>query len=233
MIMKRTSITLALLIWAFIAGFAQITDPFFEKVTYVGAFGKTDWTQGWANWTPQTTDYPATNITVGDGSTSPSSTTTNVITTNTRWSSSNSPVVGSASFTNPNLADPFFEQVNFVGAFGTYDWTQGWANFNPQNTVYPATTVTVNASNITTNTTWTSGNVYLLNGWVYVKAGATLTIQAGTVIRGDKTNKGALIIERGAKLIAIGTATQPIVFTSNQNAGSRDRGDWGGLILCG
>jgi hypothetical protein len=231
--MKRTIFTLALLIWAFVAGFAQITDPFFEKVTYVGAFGKTDWTQGWTNWTPQTTDYPATNITVGDGSTTPSSTTTNVITTNTRWSSSNSPVVGSASFTNPNLSDPFFEQVNFVGAFGTYNWTQGWANFDPQNTVYPATTVTVNASNITTNTTWTSGNVYLLNGWVYVKAGATLTIQAGTVIRGDKTNKGALIIERGAKLIAIGTASQPIVFTSNQNAGSRDRGDWGGLILCG
>lgn len=231
--MKRTFFTLALLIGVIVTGFAQITDPFFEKVTYVGAFGKTDWTQGWTNWTPQTTDYPATSITVGDGSTSPSSTTTNVITTNTRWSSSNSPVVGSASFTNSNLSDPFFDQVNFVGAFGTYNWTQGWANFDPQNTVYAATTVTVNASNITTNTTWTSGNVYLLNGWVYVKAGATLTIQAGTVIRGDKTNKGALIIERGAKLNAIGTASQPIVFTSNQNAGSRDRGDWGGLIICG
>ena len=231
--MKRTLITLTLLIWAVIAGYSQITDPFFEKVTYVGAFGKTDWTQGWANWTPQATNYPTATITVGDGSTAPSSTTTNVITTNTRWSSSNSPVIGNASFTNSNLTDPFFEQVNFVGAFGTYDWTQGWANFDPQNAAYPATTVTLNAGHITTNTTWSSGNVYLLNGWVYVDAGVTLTIQPGTIIRGDKTNKGTLIIERGAKLMAIGTAAQPIVFTSNQAAGSRDRGDWGGLILCG
>ena len=65
--MKRTLITFTLLFWVVVAGFSQITDPFFEKVTYVGAFGKTDWTQGWANWTPQATAYPATTITVGDG----------------------------------------------------------------------------------------------------------------------------------------------------------------------
>ena len=224
---------LTLLTGFILTGLAQITDPFFEKVTYVGAFGKTNWTQGWANWDPQNTAYPATSVTVGDGTTLESGSSTNQITTNTRWSSSASPVIGNAAFTNANLADPFFEQVNFIGAFGTYDWTQGWANWDPQNTTYPATTVTVNGGNITTNTTWTSGNVYLLNGWVYVKAGATLTIQPGTVIRGDKTNKGSLIIERGAKLIASGTAAQPIIFTSNQSAGARDRGDWGGLILCG
>jgi len=231
--MKRTFITLTLILWVFVAGFSQITDPFFEKVTYIGAFGHTDWTQGWANWTPQTTVYPATTVTVGDGTTLPSETSTNTITTNTHWSSSNSPVIGNASFSNSNLADPFFEQVNFVGAFGTYDWTQGWSNFDPQNTVYPVTNVTINAGHITSNTTWTSGNVYLLNGWVYVDAGVTLTIQPGTVIRGDKTNKGALIIDRGGKLMAEGTASQPIVFTSNIAAGSRDRGDWGGIILCG
>jgi len=233
MIMKRTFMMLALLICAVVAGFSQITDPFFEHVTYVGAFGKTDWTQGWANWNPVTTVYPATTVTVGNGSTAPSVGSNNEITANTHWSSSNSPVIGSASFTNPNLADPFFEPVNFVGAFGTYDWTQGWSNFDPQNTVYPPINITVNGGHISTNTTWTSGNVYLLNGWVYVDAGVTLTIQPGTVIRGDKTNKGALIIDRGGKLIAQGTAAQPIVMTSNQAAGSRDRGDWGGLILCG
>ena len=139
--MKRTFITLTLILWVFVAGFSQITDPFFEKVTYIGAFGHTDWTQGWANWTPQTTVYPATTVTVGDGTTLPSETSTNTITTNTHWSSSNSPVIGNASFSNSNLADPFFEQVNFVGAFGTYDWTQGWSNFDPQNTVYPVTNV--------------------------------------------------------------------------------------------
>jgi hypothetical protein len=79
----------------------------------------------------------------------------------------------------------------------------------------------------------TGTNVYLLNGWVYVKSGATLTIDAGTIIRGDKVNKAALIVEPGGKLIAEGTPANPIVFTSNQVAGSRDRGDWGGVIVCG
>ncbi|MGH7601813.1 MAG: T9SS C-terminal target domain-containing protein, partial [bacterium] len=89
------------------------------------------------------------------------------------------------------------------------------------------------SGNITTNTTWTSNNTYLLNGFVYVKAGATLTIEPGTVIYGDKASKGALIIEQGAKIIADGTAAQPIVFTSALPAGQRSYGDWGGLILCG
>jgi len=123
--------------------------------------------------------------------------------------------------------------VNYRGAFGTTDWTTGWSNFDCQNTAYGATTVTVAAGDITTNTTWTKNNVYLLNGWVYVKNGVTLTIEAGTLIRGDKTNKAALIVEKGAKLIANGTAAEPIVFTSNQPAGSRTYGDWGGVILCG
>ncbi len=204
--------------------FAQsINDPFFEKVDYIGAFGTYNWTQGWSNFDPQNTAYPATTITIPAGD----------ITTNTTWSSGISPVLNAASFMNPALSDPFFTPVTYVGAFGATDWTAGWANFNPQNTVYPPTTVTIPAGDITTNTTWTSGNVYLLNGWVYVKDGATLTIEPGTIIRGDKVNKGALIIERGGKLVAEGTAAQPIVFTSNQSAGSRDYGDWGGIILCG
>ena len=132
-----------------------------------------------------------------------------------------------------SIDNPFFEHVAFRGAFGTEDWTSGWANFDPQNTVYPASTVTVEAGDISTNTTWTSDKVYLLNGWVYVTNGATLTIQAGTVIRGDKANKGSLIVEPGGKLIAQGTMAKPIVFTSNQAAGSRTYGDWGGLVVCG
>jgi PKD repeat protein len=87
--------------------------------------------------------------------------------------------------------------------------------------------------NITTNTTWTRDNVYILVGFIYVKNNATLTIQAGTTIRGDFDTKGTLIITRGAKIIANGTAAKPIVFTSNQAAGSRDYGDWGGLIILG
>ncbi|MBK9357442.1 MAG: hypothetical protein IPN08_08675 [Bacteroidales bacterium] len=226
--MKKNSMLIALLLWASLAGFAQITDPFFEKTTYVGAFGTTDWTQGWTNWDPQNTVYPTHNATLGDISGANSE-----ITTNTRWASSNSPVVGGASFTNSRLQDPFFEQVGYVGAFGTYDWTQGWSEFDPQNAVYPSTNVTIAAGHITTNQTWTSGNTYLLDGWVYIDNAVTLTIQPGTIIRGSKVNQGALIIERGGKLIANGTADQPIVFTSNVAPGSRTYGDWGGVIICG
>ena len=56
--------------------------------------------------------------------------------------------------------------------------------------------------------------VYTLKGWVYIADGAELTIEPGTIIKGDKQTKAALIAERGGKLIAQGTATDPIVFTS-------------------
>lgn len=74
---------------------------------------------------------------------------------------------------------------------------------------------------------------YLLKGWVYIAEGAELTIEPGTIIKGDKATKGTLIIERGGRLIAQGTATAPIVFTSAQAKGNRKPGDWGGVILCG
>ena len=74
---------------------------------------------------------------------------------------------------------------------------------------------------------------YLLKGWVYIADGSTLTIEPGTTIKGDKETKAALIAEPGGKLIAKGTQTSPIVFTSEQAAGSRKPGDWGGVILCG
>ncbi|HLO69356.1 MAG TPA: T9SS type A sorting domain-containing protein [Flavipsychrobacter sp.] len=93
-------------------------------------------------------------------------------------------------------------------------------------------TVTVKDS-ISTNTTWNADQQYLLKGYVYVTSGATLTIKPGTIIRGDKATKGALIVERGAKIMAAGTADMPIIFTSNEPQGSRTYGDWGGVIICG
>ncbi len=89
------------------------------------------------------------------------------------------------------------------------------------------------SGNLTVNTTFTNDNTYLLKGFVYVKSGATLTIQPGTIIYGDKDTKGALIVEQGAKIIADGTSAQPIVFTSALPAGQRNYGDWGGVIICG
>ncbi len=74
---------------------------------------------------------------------------------------------------------------------------------------------------------------YLLKGWVYIANGAELTIEPGTIIKGDKNSKASLIIERGGKLFAQGTASEPIVFTSAQPKGSRKPGDWGGVIMCG
>ena len=124
----------------------------------------------------------------------------------------------------------------YRGAFAptpTAMWTDGWANFDPQNAVYPTPTVNITAS-ITTNTTWTAGNTYLLKTQVYVKNNATLTIEPGVIIRGDHTAVGAgLFITKGAKLNAIGTATSPIVFTSDNAIGARAKGDWGGIILLG
>lgn len=74
---------------------------------------------------------------------------------------------------------------------------------------------------------------YHLKGWVYVAAGSELTIEPGTVIKGDKETKAALIVEPGGKLYARGTASQPIVFTSEAAPGQRKAGDWGGVIICG
>jgi molybdopterin-binding protein len=85
---------------------------------------------------------------------------------------------------------------------------------------------------ITTSRFYAKGT-YILKGYVYVTEGATLTFEAGSVIKSDITEKGALIIERGAKLYADGRANNPIVFTSGKPAGSRAPGDWGGIILLG
>jgi len=106
--------------------------------------------------------------------------------------------------------------------------------------------VTIKAD-VTTNTLWTSNNTYLLDGLIFVNEGATLTIEPGTVIKGLEqgsitTGDGAsaLIVRRGAKIHAEGTAAAPIVFTSElddvanpTDLTQRDRGLWGGVILLG
>jgi len=94
-------------------------------------------------------------------------------------------------------------------------------------------TTTTLSGNINTTTTLTSDKVWTLKGYVYVTDGAKLIIQPGTVIVSDIAEKGALCIERGAQIIAEGTATKPIVFTSGKAAGERAPGDWGGIIILG
>jgi hypothetical protein len=92
------------------------------------------------------------------------------------------------------------------------------------------------------NVTWTKDKIYRLKGFVRVgeelvagtvtKVG-NLTIEAGTTIIGDIATKGTLVVHRGSKLNAVGTAAAPIVFTSGQAVGARNPGDWGGVVLCG
>jgi len=133
-------------------------------------------------------------------------------------------------------AQTFWTGTSYKGAFpvtdGTpsTDWTYGWSNFDPENTIYPNTATTL-SSNITTNTTLSG--VVLLQNKIYVTNNSILTILPGTIIRGDYSTQGTLIITKGSKIIAEGTSTNPIVFTSNEDIGNRAEGDWGGLVLLG
>ncbi|SFC22041.1 hypothetical protein SAMN05421747_106135 [Parapedobacter composti] len=90
---------------------------------------------------------------------------------------------------------------------------------------------------ITEDVTLSAGNTYTLRGGVHVKDGATMTIGEGVTVRAitnsrtDFANTAYLLIERGAKIEAIGTADRPIVFTSNSATPAPQ--DWGGIIVCG
>ena len=101
--------------------------------------------------------------------------------------------------------------------------------------------------NITTNTTWESGKVYTLAARIAVVSGVTLTIEPGVIIKGEAgtgANATCLIIARGGKIMAEGTASEPIIFTSvadeimpgqiaSPNLDPDLNGLWGGLIVLG
>jgi hypothetical protein len=106
----------------------------------------------------------------------------------------------------------------------------------------PATPVSnrvVVNTDITTNTTWTANNIYELVGYITVDNGATLTIEAGTLIEGRRSTTvgegAALYISRNGRIDAQGTALQPIVMTCTQGAGDPERfkGCWGGVSILG
>ena len=141
-----------------------------------------------------------------------------------------------AVFINTAFAQAqFFTQTCYRGAFApapTPMWTNNWTSWDPQNNVYPAPTVTV-SSNILANTTWSVGQTILITTPIFVKNNSVLTIQPGVVIRGQKNTTASLIITKGSQLIANGTPTAPIVFTTDQAVGLRGVGDWGGIILLG
>ncbi len=118
------------------------------------------------------------------------------------------------------------------GIVGASNWLVGWTNIRPNKVDYPETTKIL-YSNITTNYRLSNTETYLLQGKVYITNNATLTIEPGTVIRGDSDNPGMLIITKGARIVAEGVQNSPIIFTSNKPIGERKAGDWGGVVLMG
>jgi hypothetical protein len=93
--------------------------------------------------------------------------------------------------------------------------------------------VVVHSGRITGSETWAANVYHVLRGVIIVADGGVLTLQAGTTVVGETATVGTLLVERGGRIEAVGTASAPIVFTSDQPIGSRARGDWGGLIING
>ncbi|QSW88871.1 MULTISPECIES: hypothetical protein [Flavobacterium] len=116
------------------------------------------------------------------------------------------------------------------GIIGYSNWLDNWTEFKPHKSeIRDANQIL--AGNIAENTKLLKRNVYILQGNVYVTNNAVLTIEPGTVIIGDAETKGTLVITKGAKIMAEGQETDPIVFTSNRSM--KKAGDWGGVVILG
>lgn len=103
---------------------------------------------------------------------------------------------------------------------------------DPEPDPTPTDTLEVLEGNLSTRTLDASKK-YLIRGTTFVRDGQTLTIPAGTIILGEKRTKGTLVIDKGGKIEANGTANNPVIMTSDKLPGERDKGDWGGLIILG
>lgn len=124
------------------------------------------------------------------------------------------------------------EAQNSKGITGSQNWLSNWTNFKPKSKDYAKPTKIL-VGIIDKDLILTKKEVYLLMNVVYVTNNATVTIEPGTIIRGDYESCGTLVITKGAKLIANGNDVDPIIFTSNKEIEDRKPGDWGGIILEG
>ena len=125
-------------------------------------------------------------------------------------------------------SDVFAQQEK--GIIGFNNWLNPWTEFKPNKVEYDKPTQIL-SGNITKDMTLRKREVYLLSGDVFVTDSTTLTIEPGTVIIGDFDTKGSLTITNGSRIMAEGTHTDPIVFTSSRSV--KKPGDWGGIIILG
>jgi hypothetical protein len=140
---------------------------------------------------------------------------------------------GSVAFPAALLADVDALIRTLTGQPTLYQPCQGPATI-PDLAGCPGT-VTLNSQTLTTSQTWPAGCTVKLNGTVFVADGVTLRLEPGAVVQGIKTapEPPALIFLTGSKIDAQGTPAAPIVFTSDQPAGTRDKGDWAGVMFNG
>ncbi|MBL0336297.1 MAG: hypothetical protein IPP73_13590 [Chitinophagaceae bacterium] len=94
------------------------------------------------------------------------------------------------------------------------------------------TTITLQGR-INADTILRKNNTYILKGIVYIVGNHTMTIEPGTLIKGSfaGADVASLVITRGSKINAVGSETEPIVFTSASP--NPQSGDWGGIVICG
>lgn len=98
-------------------------------------------------------------------------------------------------------------------------------------TTEPGGETIVVSGDINESVTWTTGNTYVLDSIVLVRDGAVLTIEPGVMVMGR--DGSALVIASDGRIEANGTAQAPIIMTSSKPVGSREAGDWGGVVMLG
>lgn len=116
------------------------------------------------------------------------------------------------------------------GITGFDNWLNPWTEFKPNKVDYGQPTEIL-SGDITKDTKLYKKNIYLLLGDVFVTDSITLTIEPGTVIMGDFKTKGSLTISKESTIIANGSSTDPIIFTSSNSI--KKPGDWGGIFILG
>ncbi len=148
--------------------------------------------------------------------------------------------------------DEWFDATSYRGAFSNAgNWAENWTALDQLGyfgDIAQRDIEVITDGDLEGDETynWTKDKVYLLDGYVFLEAGGKLNIEAGTVIKGKNQpsngtdNASALIITRGARIYAVGTPDEPIVFTAERDdvedpddLTKDDKGLWGGLIILG